>query len=156
MPNYFTEDQVEDFQAGLCVGQVENYILIKEMDSVAIDYSYYKSLYHEFDDHSLVVLFIGVGFSESQAYAIEFSENAYKVLSYTHTNKVCSSMVDALMYEIFYETYEMDRDEDDDPEIRDNPVLTAKLLNTIINTKHQVSDPCIFDQSLLIHSTGID
>ena len=140
VPNYYTDEQVEDFQAGLSVGQVDNYILIKEVDSMAVDYSYYKSLYHEFDTKPIVVLFIGVGFGESQAYAIEFSKDAYHVMSYAHTNQVCSSKVDTLLYELFYDTYDENRDEDDDPDIRENSVLSAKLLNTIINTKHQMSD----------------
>ena len=80
VPNYFTDEQVDDFQAGLCVAQVDNYILIREVDSMAVDYCYYKSLYHEFDDHPIVVLFIGVGFGESQAYAIEFTKDSYNIL----------------------------------------------------------------------------
>ena len=147
---------MDDFQAGLCVAQVDNYILIREVDSMAVDYCYYKSLYHEFDDHPIVVLFIGVGFGESQAYAIEFTKDSYNILSFAHTNNVCSSMVDALMYEVFYEAYDENRDEDDDPDIRENSVLTAKLLNTIITTKHQMSDPCTLHLSFVICSIRID
>lgn len=65
-------------------------------------------------------------------------------------------MVDALMYEVFYEAYDENRDEDDDPDIRENSVLTAKLLNTIITTKHQMSDPCTLHLSFVICSIRID
>ena len=65
VPRYYTPAQIEDFQAGLNAVNVSDYILIDEVDAVAVDYGYYRSLYNEFEK-PVTVLFVGVGFSAAQ------------------------------------------------------------------------------------------
>ena len=50
------------------------------MDAVALEYVYFRNLHNEFDAAPMVVLFVGVGFSEAQAFAVKYSKvNHYQV-----------------------------------------------------------------------------
>lgn len=56
------------------VADIHHYILISEVDAVAVEYGYFKNLHHEFDETPLTALFVGVGFSEAQAFIIHYTK----------------------------------------------------------------------------------
>ena len=140
VPRYYTPAQIEDFQAGLNAVNVSDYILIDEVDAVAVDYGYYRSLYNEFEK-PVTVLFMGVGFSAAQAYAVEFSKDSYRILHYASSDRVSSSHVDALLFDLLCEAYDSDPD-DDFPSLRDLPAIASRLFPTVVATKHNFSEPC--------------
>lgn len=73
VPSYFTDEQLDEFEVGLHVSQITDYVLIRETDAIAIEYGYMKNLHNEFET-PVTVLFVGVGFSESQAFVVEYSK----------------------------------------------------------------------------------
>ena len=120
---------------------VTDYILIDEVDAVAVDYGYYKSLYKEFST-PVTVLFVGVGFSAAQAYAIEFSNDSYRILHYASSEKVSSSRVDAIIFDLLCKAYEEDADEES-PSLRAISSIPARIFPTVVSTKHNLSEPCL-------------
>ena len=62
-----------DFLSGLKVAKVTNYLLIHETDAMAITFGYNRSLVSGFEK-PLTVLFVGVGFIESQAFVVRYSQ----------------------------------------------------------------------------------
>lgn len=128
--------------------------MIHEVDSIAIDYGFYKDIYHEFDSKPSVVMFVGVGFSEAQAFAISFSKGHYDILSYAHSNKVSSNQVDTILYEMLFDAYDDARDPDTDPDLRHNPAAAGKLLPVVLTIKQQFSISCLCIFPWLILSNG--
>lgn len=60
----------------MVVSQITDYVLIREADAIAIEYGYMKNLHNEFET-PVTVLFVGVGFSEAQAFVVEYSKVGY-------------------------------------------------------------------------------
>lgn len=50
------------------------------MDAVALEYGYFRNLHNEFDAAPLVVLFVGVGFSEAQAFTVKYTKVKYCIV----------------------------------------------------------------------------
>ena len=117
--------------------------MIREVDSVAVDYGFYKDIYHEFDSNPRVVLFVGIGYSEAQSFAVRFSKGHYDILAYTHSNQVSSSQVDTILFDMLLYAYDEVRDPDSDPDFRTSPTAAAKLLPVILMVKQQFSVSCM-------------
>ena len=73
VPRYFNEVQIVDFLNGLKAVNIEIYILLYETDAIAINYGYFRNFHDEFNK-PVYILFVGVGFIESQAFVVRFSE----------------------------------------------------------------------------------
>ena len=58
VPNSYSAEQIADFQAGLAISGVKEYILIKEADAIAVEYGYERNLNNEFEN-PVTVLFVG-------------------------------------------------------------------------------------------------
>ena len=125
------------------MASVSEYIMIREIDSVAVDYGFYKDIYHEFDSNPSVVLFVGVGYSEAQSFAVQFTKGHYDILAYTHSNQVSSSRVDAILFDMLLDAYDEVRDPDSDPDFRNHPMAAAKLLPVVMMVKQQFSVSCL-------------
>ena len=117
--------------------------MIREVDSVAVDYGFYKDIYHEFDSNPRVVLFVGVGYDEAQSFAVQFSKGHYDILAYVHSNQVSSSQVDAILFDMLLDAYDEVRDPDSDPDFRNSRTAAAKLLPVILMVKQQFSVSCL-------------
>lgn len=126
---------------GLTVSKVENYILIREIDSVAVDYAFYRSINHAFDSKPSSVLFLSVGFDASQAYIIEFSKDSYRIVSEVSSREVNSSQVDACVSELMFQSYEEQVDLSDEPNVRENPEIPYRMFSCAVTAKHNLSDP---------------
>lgn len=74
VPRYFNEGQIVDFMSGLEVKEITNFLLIYETDAIALNYGYFPNLRNEFCNNNVYILFVGVGFIESQAFVIRYSE----------------------------------------------------------------------------------
>ena len=74
VPRYFNEEQIVDFLGGLQVMKVQNYVLLYEPDAIALNYGYFPNLRNEFSAKPTYILFVGVGFIESQAFVIRYTE----------------------------------------------------------------------------------
>ena len=48
--------------------------MIQEPDAVAVEYGYYLNLSHQFDEKPMTVLFVGVGYSASQAFVVQYTK----------------------------------------------------------------------------------
>lgn len=57
----------------MVVSQITDYVLIREADAIAVEYGYMRNLHNEFEI-PVTVLFVGVGFSEAQAFVVEYSK----------------------------------------------------------------------------------
>lgn len=73
VPNSYSAEQIADFQAGLAISGVKEYILIKEADAIAVEYGYERNLNNEFEN-PVTVLFVGVGFASSQAFVVQYTK----------------------------------------------------------------------------------
>ena len=80
IPRYFNEDQVVDFLSGLEVMQVKDYILLYESDAIALNYGYFPNLRNEFSSRPVYILFVGVGFIESQAFVIRYTKVGFQCM----------------------------------------------------------------------------
>ena len=63
------------------MAKVTNYLLIHETDAMAITFGYNRSLINGFEK-PLTVLFVGVGFIESQAFVVRYSQVEKSVVFY--------------------------------------------------------------------------
>ena len=122
------------------MAKVESYVLIREIDSIAIEYAFYRSINKEFDKESRVVLFVGVGFAAAQAYVVRFGKDRYEILSQAFSQDVSSSDVDSIVYDLMCEEYNNERDEDGDPELTDIPDLYFRMFDKVVSAKQLFSD----------------
>ena len=114
--------------------------MIREIDSIAIEYAFYKSINKEFDKEPRVVLFVGVGFAASQAYVVRFSKDSYEILSHEVSQDVSSSDVDAIIYDLVRKAYEQECDPENDPEFDNISNVYFRLFDKVVSTKLLFSD----------------
>ena len=83
---------------------ITDYIIITEVDSIALNYGYYKAINHQLDTPK-TVLFMGVGFSHSQLFIVRFTAEGYEIKSYHSSSEVNSSKIDELYMKAAMEEY---------------------------------------------------
>lgn len=93
-----------EFQAGLRVVNVNDYILIKEVDAIALNYGYSKAINNQLDTPR-TVLFMGVGFAATQLFIARFTATGYEIKSCHKSLEVSSSKMDELYMQIAMNDY---------------------------------------------------
>ena len=147
VPAYFSDEQVKLYQAGLCIANVNNYILIRDTESIAVAYSYYESLRHRFTVPK-VVLFVGIGFYEAEAFVVRFSNDSFDILAYEHTSKVGAQLVDALILREVERNYSELKDESF-PDWKDIPSVYSRIMSTVNDCRnHFTPGMSYYDESL--------
>lgn len=136
VPSYFTKEQISYFQLGLKIAGIEEYILIHNIDSIALAYSYFKSLHKEFSSPR-TVLFVGMDFLAVEACVIRFSNDSYEILSYESSNEVGAQNIDSLIFQEVEKNYR-DLMETEDG-LDSLPMVYAKIAPKVLECRNQFS-----------------
>ncbi|KAK8810907.1 hypothetical protein WA556_003990 [Blastocystis sp. ATCC 50177/Nand II] len=155
IPRYFTEEQINDFKAGLVVSGITEYILIQEPDAVAVEYGYYLNLSHQFDEKPMTVLFVGVGYSASQAFVVQYTKDHFKILHYASSLEVSSSKIDSILLDLVIQSYD-DQKGDGDPDIRGNGDVYYRLFPRLLKLKMDFSHDDTEYGEIAIPAEGFD
>lgn len=105
----------------------------------------------------MVVLFVGVGFSEAQAFAVKYSkvnhyqvrnhfQDKYEIISYEHTSEVNSSKLDTLVKELACNAFEEGSDPDYDGQLDYDGYMLFNNFKDFLNAKIQLSNPGTFSR----------
>ena len=122
------------------MAKVNNYILVREIDSIAVEYAFYRSINREFDKEPRVVLFVGVGFAASQAYIVRFSKDCYEILGQAFSYDVSSSDVDSIISDLMYKVYNDECTPGSDPDLSSIPNLDFRMFDKVVSAKQLFSD----------------